>query len=51
LIGTPQPVPERTATESAVAAAHLVLGEEDWNAAFQAGRALGIDQAIAYDLE
>ncbi len=51
LIGTPQPVPERTATERAVADARGALGEATWAAAFAAGRALPLDQAIAYALE
>jgi predicted ATPase/transcriptional regulator with XRE-family HTH domain len=50
-VATPQPVPERTATERAVATAQAALGDEIWNAAFTAGRALTLDQAIAYGLE
>lgn len=51
LIGTPQPVPERTSTERAVAPAQAALGEDVWSAAFSAGRALTVERAIAYGLE
>jgi len=44
-------VPERTATERAVAAARTTLGEAAWNAAFTEGNALSLEQAIAYGLE
>jgi len=50
VFGTPQAVPERLATEQAVAAARAALGEEAWAAAFMAGRALSLEQAIAYAL-
>jgi tetratricopeptide (TPR) repeat protein len=50
-IATPQPVPERTATERAVAAARAACGEAEWNAAFTEGKALRLEQAIAYGLE
>jgi non-specific serine/threonine protein kinase len=50
-IGTPQAVPERLATEQAVAPARAALGEQAWVAAFTAGRALSLDQAFAYALE
>ena len=50
-IGTPQIVPERLATEQAVAAARAALGEEAWAAAFTAGRALSLEQAIIYALQ
>lgn len=50
-IGAPQPLPERLATEQAVAAARAALGEEGWAAAFTAGRALSLEQAFAYALE
>ena len=46
-IGTPQAIPERNATQQAVAGAREALGEEAWAAAFDAGLALTIDQAIA----
>jgi non-specific serine/threonine protein kinase len=49
-IGAPQPVPERAATEQAVARARAALGEDAWAAAFTAGRALSLEQAIAYAL-
>jgi hypothetical protein len=47
----PQPVPERAATEQAVARARAVLGEEVWAAAFRAGRALSLEEAIVGALE
>jgi hypothetical protein len=50
-IGTPQATPERNTTENAVARARATLGEEAWAAAFMDGRALSLDQAIAYALE
>jgi non-specific serine/threonine protein kinase len=50
-IGTPQAAPERIATEQAVAGARAALGEGAWAAAFMAGQALSLDQAIAYALE
>jgi predicted ATPase/transcriptional regulator with XRE-family HTH domain len=50
-IATPQPVPERTATEQAVAAARAALGEDAWNAAWTSGKALTLEQAMAYGLE
>jgi non-specific serine/threonine protein kinase len=46
-IGTPQAIPERLATEQAVAAVRAALGEEAWAAAFTAGRALTLEKAIA----
>jgi hypothetical protein len=51
VIGTPQAIPERIATEQAVAGARAALGEEAWAAAFTAGTALSLDQAITYALE
>jgi predicted ATPase/transcriptional regulator with XRE-family HTH domain len=51
LIGTPQPVPERVATDRAVAQAREAIGDEVWSAAFAAGRELPIDQTIAFALE
>ena len=50
-IGTPQIVPERLATEQAVAAARAALGDEAWAAAFTVGRALSWEQAIIYALQ
>ncbi len=50
-IGTPQPVPERAATQQAVAAALAALSEEARAAAFAAGRTLTLDEAISYALE
>jgi predicted ATPase/DNA-binding SARP family transcriptional activator len=50
-IGTPQAIPERNATEQAVAKARAALGEEAWAAALKDGRALSEDQAIAFALE
>lgn len=46
-IGSPQPVPERHATERAVAAVRAALGEAAWAAAFAAGESLPLPQAIA----
>jgi predicted ATPase/class 3 adenylate cyclase len=46
-IGAPQPSDERADTEAAVAAARAALGEEQWAAAFAAGQALSLEQAIA----
>jgi hypothetical protein len=51
LIATPQPAPERTATERAVAAAQAALGEKAWTAACTAGKELTLEQAIGYGLE
>jgi predicted ATPase/DNA-binding SARP family transcriptional activator len=50
-IGTPQAIPERNATEQAVAEERAALGEEAWSAAFREGLLLSMDQAIAYALE
>ncbi|MBK9713307.1 MAG: hypothetical protein IPO81_18630 [Kouleothrix sp.] len=49
-IGTPQALPERNATEQAVAGARAALGEEAWAAAFTDGQALPLEQAIVYAL-
>ena len=46
-IGAPQPPQEQTDVEQAVAAARAALGEEAWAAAYAAGRALSLEQAIA----
>ena len=46
-IGAPQPPQEQTDVEQAVAAARVALGEESWAAAYAAGRALSLEQAIA----
>ena len=46
-LGAPQPPQERTDTEQAVAPARAALGEEAWAAAYAAGRALTLEQAIA----
>jgi predicted ATPase/class 3 adenylate cyclase len=46
-IGVPRPSVERTWTEQEVATARQVLGEEAWAAAFAAGRALSLEEAIA----
>ncbi|MBV8719789.1 MAG: helix-turn-helix domain-containing protein [Chloroflexi bacterium] len=51
LIGTPQPLPERTATEHALAVACTALGETTWRRSFVEGRSLTMEQAIAYALE
>jgi predicted ATPase/DNA-binding SARP family transcriptional activator len=50
-IGTPQAIPERNATEQAVAEVRAALSEQAWAAAFIGGQALSVDQAIAYALE
>jgi hypothetical protein len=51
LIGTPQPEPERTATERAVGPARAGLGKQKWHAALEAGRTMKLEQAITYALE
>ena len=51
LLGTPQPNPERTSTEKAVAQVRAALGAEAWAAAITTGQALTMEQAIAYGLE
>jgi predicted ATPase/DNA-binding SARP family transcriptional activator len=50
-IGTPQAIPERNATEQAVAEVRAALGEQAWSAAFSDGLLLSVNQAIAYALE
>jgi len=50
-IGLPQPVPERTDTEQAIAPAVAALTEEARAAAFAEGRQMTIEQAIAYALQ
>jgi tetratricopeptide (TPR) repeat protein len=50
-IGAPQPVPERAATEQAVARSRAMLGGQAWAAAFSAGRACSLEQIIAEALE
>jgi len=46
-LGAPQPPQERADTEEAVAATRATLGETAWAAAFAAGQALTLEQAIA----
>jgi hypothetical protein len=46
-LGTPQASWERENVEQTVAPARAALGEEEWAAAFAAGRALSLEQAIA----
>jgi predicted ATPase/class 3 adenylate cyclase/DNA-binding XRE family transcriptional regulator len=46
-IGFPQPPVEAEETESAVADARAAIGEAAWAAAFAAGRALSLEEAIA----
>jgi hypothetical protein len=46
-IGFPQPPLEAEDTESAVAEARAALGEDAWQAAYAAGRALSLEEAIA----
>jgi hypothetical protein len=50
-IGAPQPPNERAGHERSVAALRAVLGEVAFEAAWAAGRALSLEQAIAYALE
>jgi predicted ATPase/class 3 adenylate cyclase len=50
-LGAPQPPDERVDVEQAVAAARVALGEERWEAAIAAGRALSLEQAIAEALD
>jgi predicted ATPase/transcriptional regulator with XRE-family HTH domain len=50
-LGVPQPVPERNGTDEAVAPALAALSEEARVAAFNEGRALTLEQAVAYALE
>jgi non-specific serine/threonine protein kinase len=51
LIGAPQPAPERSDTEQTVAGVWAALGEPLWATAFQAGRSLSLEQAIAEGLD
>ncbi|HET9979886.1 MAG TPA: tetratricopeptide repeat protein, partial [Ktedonobacterales bacterium] len=44
--GAPLPANERADVEEAVAAARAALGEEAWAAAFAAGRALSLEEAV-----
>jgi predicted ATPase len=46
-IGAPRPSVERTLNEQAVATARQALGEAAWAAAFAAGRAMTLEDAIA----
>jgi predicted ATPase/Tfp pilus assembly protein PilF len=46
-IGSPQPVPERRATETVVAPVRAALGEQAWSRAFKAGQTLPLDAVIA----
>ena len=46
-LGTPQPAQEQADTAQAVMAARAALGEEAWAAAFAAGHALSMEEAIA----
>ncbi len=45
-IGAPRPSVERTLNEQEVATARQALGEEAWTAAFAAGRAMTLEEAI-----
>jgi tetratricopeptide (TPR) repeat protein len=45
--GAPQDASERADIESALVAARIALGEERWDAAFAAGRARSLEDAIA----
>jgi hypothetical protein len=49
-MGAPQPPDEQEDTEAAVAAERAALGEEAWAAAYAAGQALTLEQAIAEGL-
>jgi non-specific serine/threonine protein kinase len=46
-IGFPQPLVDKLDTEAAVTAARAAIGEEAWTAAFEAGRTLSLEEAIA----
>jgi predicted ATPase/class 3 adenylate cyclase/Tfp pilus assembly protein PilF len=50
-LGAPQPPDERADIEQAVAAARAALGEDAWAAAYAAGQALTLEEAIAEELE
>jgi predicted ATPase/DNA-binding XRE family transcriptional regulator len=50
-IGAPQPVPERIATDKAVAEARAMLGGQAWATAFTAGHECSLEQVIAEALE
>jgi len=50
-LGAPQPIPERAATEQAVARARAMLGGQAWAAAFTAGHECSLEQVIAEALE
>jgi hypothetical protein len=50
-LGAPQPPQEQAEVEQAVAATRAALGEDAWAAAFAAGRALSLEQALAEALE
>ena len=46
-LGTPQPPQEQEDTEQATAAVRATLGEDAWAAAYAAGQALTLEQAVA----
>jgi predicted ATPase/transcriptional regulator with XRE-family HTH domain len=50
-IGAPQPAEDWADLEQAVAAARAALGEEAWMAAYMAGHALTLEQAVAEALD
>jgi len=50
-IGTPQPAPERMAAQQAAERARAAMGEEAWEEAWAAGRALSLDKAIGVGLD
>jgi hypothetical protein len=50
-IGAPLPSIDRADYDRSVAAARVVLGEEAFLAAWAAGRAMTMEQAVAYALE
>jgi hypothetical protein len=50
-LGAPQPPLERANVEEAVGAARAALGEVAWAAAYAAGGALSLEEAIAEGLD
>jgi predicted ATPase/class 3 adenylate cyclase len=50
-IGTPRRADEELDTDVAIAAARAALGEERWGAAYAAGRALSLEEAVAEALD
>ena len=50
-LGAPLPVPDRSRYETGIAGARMSLGEPAFRRAWEAGRSLTGDQAVAYALE